>query len=447
MVTQAAAPHPGRSADVSHCGRSLGVAMKVTEGLIDRIKVPEGRRDVIVFDQQLNGFFLRVFATGRAAYGVDYYVNGKRRRMSLGPATKGALGAARRRATEILAKARLGADALQERDDIRERGKLKFETLAEKFLGEQKTRIAPRTYLEWERHLTKHLSPLNSSAIDKIERRDLVEQIDRIAGQAGAVTADHCRATLSVFFAWCVERDYREINPVIGISRRANNESRSRVLDDVELAEVWKHAGEGNHGLIVRLLALTGQRRTEIGSLRWSEFNEEKKLLIFPSERVKNRREHLLPLSAAAMEILATAPRWEEQAFVFGESGRSGYSGWSKSKARLDHRIKTARAKQGREPMPEWTLHDLRRTTASGMARLGVSLPVIERALNHVSGSFGGIVGIYQRHTFEKEVREALELWGKHVLSVCEASAGSSAAEQARDQDPSPESQSAATTA
>ena len=424
-----------------------GASVKVTEGLIDKIKVPEGRRDVIVFDQTLNGFFLRVFATGRAAYGVDYYVNGTRRRMSLGPASKGALTAARKRATEILAKARLGTDALQEREEIRERGKAGFDVLTEQFLAEKKNRIAPRTYIEWKRHLTKHLRPLNGAPIDKIERRDLVEQIDRIAAQSGPVAADDCRTTLSVFFAWCIEREHRETNPIIGMSRRANNESRSRVLDDAELAEVWQHAGEGNHGLIVKLLALTGQRRNEIGLLQWSEVNEDKKLLVLPAERVKNRREHVLPLSDAAMSILAEAPRWEGSNFVFGESGHSGYSGWSKSKARLDRRVNVERAKQGREPMPAWTLHDLRRTAASGMARLGVGLPVIERVLNHVSGSFGGIVGVYQRHTFEKEMREALDLWGNHVLSVCAASESRPPAEPARDQDPSRESLSVVTTA
>jgi integrase len=260
-----------------------GVIVKVTEGLIDKIKVPDGRRDVIVFDQSLNGFFLRVFASGRSAYGIDYYVNGKRRRMSLGPATKGTLATARKRATEILAKARLGADALQEREDIRERGKLKFETLAATFLAEQKKRIAPRTYLEWERHITKHLSSLNSAVIDKIERRDIIEQIDRIAAQSGATSANHCRATLSVFFAWCIERQYRESNPVMGISKRSTREARSRILDDDELAEVWAHAGDSNHGLIVKLLALTGQRRNEIGGLQWSEIDMQKQLVVFPA--------------------------------------------------------------------------------------------------------------------------------------------------------------------
>lgn len=407
--------------------------MKLTEGLASKIEVPEGKRDIKIFDENLRGFFLRVFATGRAAYGVDYYVDGKRRRMSLGPAEKGSLGSARKRAAEILAKARLGSDTLREREEVKERGKTIFKTLADQFLLDQRARIAQRTHVEWRRHLTKYLKPLHGVSIDKIERRDLVEQIDRIATQNGPTAANHCRATLSVFFAWCVEREHRDGNPVVGISKRTTGEAKSRVLDDAELSEVWRHAGTGNHGLIVKMLILTGQRRNEIGSLRWSEFNEAKKILTFPVERVKNRREHTLPLSKAALSILAQAPRWEGQEYVFGESGRSGYSGWSKSKARLDHRIKTARAKQEREPMPTWTLHDLRRTAASGMARLGVALPVIERALNHVSGSFGGIVGVYQRHTFENEMREALEMWGGHVLSVCEASQASSLAEQAID--------------
>ena len=419
----------------------MGAIVKVTEGLIEKIKVPDGRRDVIVFDEGLKGFFLRVFQTGRAAYGVDYYVNGKRRRLSLGPATKGNLAAARKKASEVLAKARLGDDALQERDEKRERGQFRLGVLATRFLAEQKARIAARTHEEWARHFSRHLRPLELFPIDKIERRDIVEQIDRVAGSAGARTADLCKATLSVFFAWCVEKEYRDSNPVVGIARRASGQSRSRILDDGELADAWQHAGSGGYGSIIKLLVLTGQRRDEIGSLRWSELNLTKRQLVLPPPRVKNWREHVLPLSDAAVTILSETPKWEGNDYVFGQSGSSGYSGWSQPKRRLDQRINAARQQCGDEPMPDWRLHDLRRTAASGMARLGVALPVIERVLNHVSGSFAGIVGVYQRHTFENEMRAALELWGKHVLSVCERSEHPPLAGQATNLDPSLERQ------
>jgi integrase len=409
------------------------MSVKITEGTADRIKVPDGKRDVFVYDLSLSGFYLRVYANGRASYGVDYYIAGKRRRMSLGPAAKGALGAARKNAAEILAKARLGADTLGERKAVRERGEKSFGKLVMQFLDDRESRLASSTHIEWKRYLERYMTALHASAVSAIERRDLITEIDRIAGQRGAVTADRCKEALSAFFAWCVECQHIEANPALGISRRSQKQSRSRILEDAELKEVWRHAGDGPHGLIVKLLVLTGQRRAEIGSLQWSEIDQKKKLLVLASERAKNRREHIVPLSTAAMSILAQSPHWEGQGFIFGQSGHSGYSGWSRSKERLDHRIAKARQDQGQAAMPEWTLHDLRRTAASGMARLGVALPVIERALNHVSGSFGGIVGVYQRHTFEKEMREALELWAEHVLSVCEASPASSLAEQATD--------------
>jgi integrase len=410
--------------------------MKVTEGLIDKIKVPEGRKDVIIFDQTLSGFFLRVSATGRGAYGVDFYVNGKRRRMSLGPAEKGALTAARKRAVEVLARASLGEDPLAERQVLRERRTNDFKTLTEQFLADLQMRLAPRTYTEWQRHLRKHCAPIHDRLVEAIERRDLIEQIDRIAKKSGAVTADRVKTTLSSFFGWCIERQYRDDNPASGISKRASAGARSRVLDDEELSAVWEHAGAENYGRIIKMLILTGQRRTEIGSLRWSEIDAAKRVMVLPPDRVKNRRRHVVPLNSPAMSILSETPRVAKQEFVFGESGHSGYSGWSQSKARMDSRISIARVRAGLELLEAWTLHDLRRTVASGMARLGVALPVIERILNHVSESFGGVAGVYQRHTFEDEMREALELWGRHLVSVCGASEPHLRAGPAIDPDP-----------
>jgi integrase len=154
---------------------------------------------------------------------------------------------------------------------------------------------------------------------------------------------------------------------------------------------------------------LTGQRRDEIGALRWSEIDLSGEGVIhLPKERTKNRRPHMVPLSPAARAILATL---REQAgdreFVFGRG--QGFSGWSASKAALDAEL---------PKMTDWTLHDLRRTAATGMAKLGVNLPVIERALNHISGSFDGIVGVYQRHDFNGERREALDKWAAHVIAL-----------------------------
>ena len=134
------------------------------------------------------------------------------------------------------------------------------------------------------------------------------------------------------------------------------------------------------------------------------------RLWTLPRERVKNNRPHEVPLSDAAIAILAALPRIEGAGFVLTTNGASPSSGYSKGKRRLDALLPP--------DMPPWRLHDIRRSVASGMARLGVSLPVIEKILNHTSGSFAGIVSVYQRHDFADEKRAALDRWGNFVAGL-----------------------------
>jgi integrase len=162
---------------------------------------------------------------------------------------------------------------------------------------------------------------------------------------------------------------------------------------------------------MIQLLILTGQRRAEVAELRWDELDLNAGLWIIPSTRSKNHRQHKVPLAPGAVEILRSVPRFDASEFVLSASNTPP-SGFSRCKARLDHAI--ARLNKGEAP-PPWILHDIRRSVASGMARLGINLPVIEKILNHVSGSFGGIVGVYQRHSFEAEKRAALDCWAQHI--------------------------------
>src|SRR5262249_17317591 len=133
-------------------------------------------------------------------------------------------------------------------------------------------------------------------------------------------------------------------------------------------------------------------------------------LWTLPPERVKNKNRHEIPLSAPARALLAELPRISE--FVFTTTGAAPVSGFARAKRRLDQAITP--------PLLPWVLHDLRRSLASGMAALGVQVPVVERILNHIGGSFAGVAGVYQRYDFAKEKRRALELWGRHVLSLAQ---------------------------
>ena len=141
--------------------------------------------------------------------------------------------------------------------------------------------------------------------------------------------------------------------------------------------------------------------------MQWSELNLKGRLWTLPRERVKTDQPHEVPLSAAAIAILESVSRIADSPFVLTTTGNMPSNGYSKGKRRLDALLP--------QDMPAWRLHDLRRTMASGTARLGIELPVIEKVLNHSSGSFAGIVGVYQRHDFADEKRAALETWGQHV--------------------------------
>jgi integrase len=231
-------------------------------------------------------------------------------------------------------------------------------------------------------------------------------------------------------FNWLVERDVLAANPCAGLKAPTAETSRDRVLSDDEIKQVWK-ASEAigwPFGPFVKLLLLLGQRREEVAAMRWSEVDIDKALWTIPASRAKNGVAHEVPLSAPAVAILKKLPKVKGEkgavTYVLSTTGDTSISGYARAKDRVDEEIlkamRKAAAEAGKDPdkvegPDRWTLHDLRRTLASGMAKLGTNLPVIERILNHVSGSFGGIVGVYQRHSFSDEKRAALETWGRFV--------------------------------
>jgi integrase len=207
-------------------------------------------------------------------------------------------------------------------------------------------------------------------------------------------------------FNWAIREGYDITNPVIGTNRPATSKGRERVLTDDELRVIWRGCDDRDYGRIVRLLVLTGQRREEVGGMCWSEIVGDR--WVIPGPRTKNHREHTLPLSASALALLPD--RRQGRDFIFGDGPRRGYSGWSKSKARLDEQI---------GDLPHWTVHDIRRTVATGMAdKLGVLPHVIEAVLNHVSGHRAGVAGIYNRARYAAEMREALERWAREVSRI-----------------------------
>jgi integrase len=206
-------------------------------------------------------------------------------------------------------------------------------------------------------------------------------------------------------YGWAVKRGAVSVNPFLNLPV-APTRRRERVLFDDELAALWRATdGAGPFNGIMRLLLLTGQRREEVAGMTWTELSNDLSTWTIPANRAKNAATHIVPLSAPAQELLRGVHRFGELVFP---GLRGAFNGWSKAKTALD-------AKSG---VTNWRLHDLRRTAATGLQRLGVRLEVTEQVLNHVSGSRAGIVGVYQRHDFASEKRAALEAWGEHALAI-----------------------------
>ena len=255
-----------------------------------------------------------------------------------------------------------------------------------------------------------------------ITRQEIVSIVDDIATGQGEVAADRARTALGVFFGWAIERHQLEHNPSMNISRRAERGSRDRVLSEAELVEVWQACGDDDYSRIVKFLILTGQRRREIGDLTWAEIDRVKRQIELPAERTKNHRPHIVPLSDTALSLLPRAQAGRD--LVFGR-GAGGFSGWSKAKGELDARIAAHRKRSGiGKTMPDWRLHDLRRSFITHANDLGFAQPhVIEAIANHVSGHLAGIAGTYNKAQYLGERRQALERWSTHMVVLVGAKA------------------------
>src|SRR5215469_11431680 len=279
-----------------------------------------------------------------------------------------------------------------------------------RYLTKRKSALKRRTFEELERHLTYHALPLHRLRLSEIDRRTIALRLAEVETASGPTARNRVRASLSAFFNWAVREGLLDGNPVTGTARADERGSRDRVLTQAELAELWAGLPQGDFGEIVRLLALTGQRREEIGALRWSEVDLDRGLIVLPAERTKNLRQHEVPLSRQAKAILERQPKRKGRDFVFG-IGEAGFSGWSKSKERLDQALldKRKAADRRAKPLPSWHLHDLRRTAATQMAELGVQPWIIETILNHVSGHKAGVAGVYNRSKHTDAMREALQ--------------------------------------
>ena len=394
--------------------------VRFTEEVIKKLACPEGAKDLIVFDEGMPGLCLRVTKAGKKVFGFRYKRAGQTKHLVLGAwGTTLTLARAQKRAREERGKVSAGADPFTERKAIEANEKAERQRVAftvEAMIDQWGVKHLAQRTTNYRTQSENTLKAAFAKQLHKpaagITKQDVRDSLDATVKARGPYAANHLHAAGHACWKFAIGRGDLEVNPWASVPKPAKAVARDRVLTDAEIAAVWQ-ATEGmarTWRSMIRLLILTAQRRSEVAGMAWAELDLDNVTWVIPRERAKNGVSHLVPLSAAAIEIIRDQPREKGGVFVFRSRGETSPSGFSKMKARLDKALG--------DGVAPWVLHDLRRTAATGLQRLSVMPVVIEAALNHVSGTRSGIVGIYQRHQYEEERRDALNRWAAHVIGL-----------------------------
>lgn len=334
----------------------------LTDLAIKKLPIPKNGQKVYY---EPSGLGVRISQGGTKSFVVQ--IGNNRRRKTLGRYPQMSLKAARSKACQVIGDADPYATIKSS------------ESLIEEFLIQCKRRNKPRTVADYTRILNKHFPKAD---IHGIERSTLQRKLVTLSNTPAEQF--HTTAVFNTFLNWCMNTGYIEINPLAGLKNQGKLNNRERVLSDKELAAVWSAIPDDRFGILVKLMILTGQRKSEISHLQF-----EDDIANLPGQFAKNGRDHRFPVGEFTKQIYAPNTTW---------------NGWSKSKSRLDRASEVS----------GWTFHDLRRTFATNHARLGTPIHVLEKMLNHVSGTISGVAAVYNRYSYMDEMREAClkyEMW------------------------------------
>jgi integrase len=362
-------------------------------------------------DSGCRGLYLNVYPTGRKSWSVRYRFGGITRNLTLDGFPS--LAQARMAATKVLAEVAQGRDPAAVKQEARRTDRVRVSDTVEHWAS-----------LFVERHAKKHTRPNSwrqtvhvfddyvlpawrGRLTHDIKRKDVRALLEGIA-EHKPIMANRVHGVLSKFFKWVCARDEELTSPVIGVERPAEERVGERALDDEELCKLWSAAEKigGREAACIKLLLLTGQRREQISHLKWHEVGND--TLEWSAERMKGKRAHLVPQSVQAAAIIAEMPKLVPQV-----PKRDDYV-WGDSPIGHFHRIKD-RLDECMGDTPKWVIRDIRRSVATGMARIGIAVPVIEKILAHRKGTFAGIVSVYQKYSFLPEMAAAMQKWADHI--------------------------------
>jgi integrase len=369
--------------------------------IIEYLKAP-GPKRLDIWDTVLQGFGVRVSPTGRKVWFAVVRFNGQQKRVTIGTYPAISLAEARDQARKVIRDAQLGVV-----EQPLAPATLTFGETIPLFIRLY-AKPKNRGWKESERLLGK-FQALSAKPLDELRRSDVVRILDEIVTSGTPYRANRALAAIKKVMSWALDRGMIEVNPIAGLKPPHKEHARERTLTDRELNALLTVAEAESYpfGDVFRLLVLTAQRRGEVAGMRWSEIDFDRRIWTIPIARSKNKQSHDVPLSEPVLDLLRSVPRFVGSEYVFTTTGTTPISGFGRVKDRLDFAIGTS----------DWRTHDLRRTAASGMARLGVPPHVVEKVLNHKSGIISGIAAVYNRYAYESEKRDALGRWATYLRS------------------------------
>lgn len=364
--------------------------LRLTDMAIKKLQLPESGQ-VTHWDELTPGFGLRCSKKSKA-FVVMY---GERRQLkTLGRYPSLSLADARTAAKRFFVDLASGEAVNQS---------VSFKEAKERFLEDSRGRNKARTAADYERLLNKHFN--FAGELGEVTRQQVMKVISGLAETPSE--RSHAYVAIRTMMNWCVRHGLIEYSVVPTIKH--NGEARMRFLSEAELVSVLARAKDTPYpfGAIIELLLYTGQRRSEIGQLRWSWIYDD--LIVFPEGFTKNKREHQYPVTPIVRGILDRIPHQGDLVFPAATNEEKPFSGWAWHKAKFD---------EGLEGVQPYTLHDLRRTFATVHAKIGTPIHVTERLLNHVSGTVSGVAAVYNRHSYLPEMLAAQQAYEKHLSSL-----------------------------
>lgn len=406
------------------------MAQKLTKRDIDSFTYTGGESGAwdIRWDTQIPSFGCRIYPSGKKAFIVWYRHRGRKRIHTVGQYGKITLDTARDLAIKHLAKIADNIDPTEQKRKARSAYIVSaaFDQFIEKYAKQHN-----KHWKEKRRIFDNDVLPLiGKLPVHEVTKANIVKILDRITDRGAPIAANRALAHIKKFFRWCVQRDILQFSPADGVTKQTPDSSRDRVLTALEIKDVWAACEEIGYpyGIFIQLALVTAQRRNEVATLKWKDIDFKNKVWHLPRENTKTDRAHDVPLSDLALSLLEKAPEMGD--LVFTTTGTTPYSGFTQGKNALDKRVQRIRnerrekaVKQGEslktrqdlDTLPEWRVHDLRRSAASHMASLRIAPHIIEKILNHSDGIISGVAAVYNRYEYGEEKQQALVKWSEHL--------------------------------